>query len=82
MRNILFSSSLISTVFLISTTAHSMELFNDEKSTFDFNGNLSAYYLKGDDYEKIDDGFSRFIFDMSHQLKDDWQALAIVEWGV
>lgn len=62
--------------------AQGLELFNDNKSTLDFTGNLSVYYINSGDITEVNDGFSRYTFDMSHQMKDDWKALARLEWGV
>ena len=62
--------------------AQSLELFNDDKSRLDFSGNLSVYYIHGEDDSAINDGFSRYTFDISHQMKNNWKALAQLEWGV
>ncbi|RHW74991.1 porin [Colwellia sp. RSH04] len=63
-------------------TAQGLELYNNGKSTFDLEGNLSIYYLRNKDFEEVNDGFSRFYFDFSHKMKDDWQAIAKIEWGI
>jgi outer membrane protein N len=75
----------ITSVALLSgylPVAQALELFNDEKSRLDFKGNLSIYYIDNGESSEINDGFSRYTFDMAHQMKDDWQALALLEWGV
>lgn len=63
-------------------TVQALELYNDEKSSLDFKGNLSVYYIENGDVSEINDGFSRYTFDMSRKLKNDWQALGLLEWGV
>lgn len=62
--------------------AQGLELYNDEKSSVDFKGNLSVYYIKSGNTTEINDGFSRYLFDLRHQLDDGWQALAMLEWGI
>lgn len=52
--------------------AQGLELFNNEKSRLDFKGNLSVYYIDNGESSEINDGFSRYTFDMAHQMKDGW----------
>lgn len=59
-----------------------IELFNNEKTTLDFKGNLSVYYIQNGEVSEINDGFSRYTFDMSHKMKDDWKAVGLLEWGI
>ncbi len=76
----------LATAFLSSIVAipvcSAVELYGDEKTKVLFSGNLSAYYLKSDGASQVDDGFSRYYFDMAHEIKYNWQALAKLEWGV
>ena len=74
------ATAALLTSFIPVTQA--LELFNDEQSRLDFKGNLSVYYIRSDETAEINDGFSRYTFDMSHQLKDNWQAVGLLEWGV
>lgn len=62
--------------------AYSLSLYNDEKSTLDFTGNLSVYYVNSDGTSEVNDGFSRYTFDMSHKMKGGWTSFAQLEWGV
>jgi len=78
----LFTAILLISTLVIAPIARSLELFKNDKTDFNFNGNLSVYYLKSNDHEEVNDGFSRYIFDLSHKIKYDWQALAKLEWGV
>lgn len=82
MKTSLFTAISLSAAIVISPVAQSLELFKNEKTTLDFNGNLSVYYLKSNDHEEVNDGFSRYLFDMSHNIKYNWQAIAKLEWGV
>ncbi len=74
-------SAAVSTLLLVPT-AYGLELYNNGKSALDFKGNLSIYYLQSGDFEEVSDGFSRYYFDFSHKMKNDWQAMAKLEWGV
>jgi predicted porin len=75
----------LATVVLMASfvpVAHGLELFNNGESSLDFKGNLSVYYIKNGETAEINDGFSRYTFDMSHQMKNNWQAVGLLEWGV
>ncbi|MCW8864859.1 MAG: porin [Colwellia sp.] len=63
-------------------SANSLEVYKNEKTALNFSGNLAVYYLKNDDTQEVNDGFSRYVFDLSHNMKDDWRAVAKLEWGV
>lgn len=76
------ASALTGITLSFASTVQSIELYNDEKTSFDFKGNLSVYYLENGDVSEINDGFSRYVFDLKHELKNDWKALALLEWGV
>ncbi|GAA0820205.1 hypothetical protein GCM10009111_25330 [Colwellia asteriadis] len=82
MNKAVFFSVVSITASTFSPLCSALELYKDEKSTADFNGNLSAYYLKADDISQVEDGFSRVYFDLSHHIKHNWQAIAKLEWGV
>ena len=78
-RDRMSTSVLLSTVALNAT---GVEIYNDEKTDFHLNGNVSVYYLHSDQYNELNDGFSRFFFDTSHKLTQDFKAIAKLEWGV
>lgn len=67
---------------IFSLPAYSLELFNNGKTELNFSGNASVYLLKNDNDSEINDGFSRYYFQTTHQLKDGWQAMAHLQWGV
>jgi predicted porin len=75
-------SALLITTCLYSTSSQGIELYKNDKTMLNFDGNFSVYYLKNDTYEEVNDGFSRYIFDLSHNIKYDWKALAKLEWGI
>mgnify|MGYP000408281064 CR=1 FL=1 len=74
--------SALSALCSYAPEANSLEVFNNDKTAFNFSGNLAVYYLRNDELDEVNDGFSRYIFDISHNMKDDWQAVAKLEWGV
>lgn len=82
MRLYPFTLTALAALSAFVPTANSIELFENEKTSVDFNGNLSIYYLNNGEVEEVNDGFSRYLFDMSHHIKYDWQAIAKLEWGV
>ena len=82
MKKQFISSMIISTLYSFSPIANSLEIFKNEKTTFDFSGNLAVYYLKNAETQEVNDGFSRYVFDLSHNIKNDWKAFAKLEWGV
>ncbi|TPH14432.1 porin [Litorilituus lipolyticus] len=77
-----FSFVLSAVSIFALPAAQGLELYNNNKSTLDIEGNLSIYYLRNKDFEEVNDGFSRFYFDFSHKMKNEWQAFAKLEWGV
>ena len=63
----------ISTAGLLSCylpVAQGLEVYNDGTSSMDFKGNLSVYYIKSGDEAEINDGFSRYTFDLKHEMKE------------
>ena len=82
MKRQVLTLAAFSSFYLATPAANSIELFENEKSAFNFNGNLAVFYLRNDDTKEVNDGFSRFVFDFSHNMKDDWQAIATIIWGV
>jgi len=82
MKESILTAIIFTAAYVNAPIAHSLELFNNGESALDFKGNLSVYYIKSGETAEINDGFSRYTFDMSHQLKDNWQAMGLLEWGV
>ncbi|KGJ97917.1 porin [Colwellia psychrerythraea] len=82
MKKSIFTAIIFISALVSAPITHSLELFNDGESALDFKGNLSVYYIKSGETAEINDGFSRYTFDMTHQLKNNWQALGLLEWGV
>ena len=82
MRKQILALTTLSALYSFAPVANSLEVFKNEKTTFNFTGNLAVYYLKNSETQEVNDGFSRYVFDLSHNMKDDWKAIAKLEWGV
>lgn len=82
MKTKLLALTTICTLCTFAPKANSLELFQNEKTALAFTGNLAVYYLRSNDSDEVNDGFSRYTFDLSHNMKDDWRSLAQLEWGV
>ncbi len=76
--------SLITALLLgsFSNTSQAVEVFNNGKTDFNIEGNVSVFLAKNDEFSELSDGFSRYLFHTSHQMKGDWKSLAKLEWGV
>ncbi|WP_440874320.1 porin [Thalassotalea sp. PLHSN55] len=64
------------------TPAQAVELYNDGKTKFNVNGDLSVFYLKSDGVSEVGDGFSRFMFDMSREFDNGWTGFGKIEQGI
>ena len=82
MKTQLLALTAISTLCAFVPEANSLEVFKNEKTAFNFSGNLAVYYLRNDETQEVNDGFARYVFDLKHNMKDDWRAVAKLEWGV
>lgn len=68
---------------LLASNVQAIEMYNDDELAMNFKGNLSVFYLRDSNGEsEINDGFSRYLFDMKRQIKGDWQAIGLLEWGM
>lgn len=76
--------SLLTTLILGSFTflSQAVEVFNNGKTDFNIEGNVSVFFVKNKEFSEISDGFSRYLFHTSHTMDNDWKALAKLEWGV
>jgi len=76
--------SLITTLLIgsLANSSQAVEIFNNGKTDFNIEGNVSVFLAKNDDFSELSDGFSRYLFHTSHQMTGDWKSLAKLEWGV
>ncbi len=76
--------SLLTTLILSAFTnsSQAVELYNNSKTDFHIEGNVSVFLANNDDASELSDGFSRYLFHTSHILTNNWKALAKLEWGV
>ena len=78
-KSLYISSLLVLNIF----SASAVELYNGDKSAINFEGNLGVYFLRNVEGEsEVNDGFSRYLFDMNRSIKHNWQAIGKLEWGV
>ena len=78
-KNSLVSFLLFSS---LSFSSQAIEVFNNDKTRFDIEGNVSVFFVKNKEFSEVNDGFSRYLFNTSHQMTEGWKALAKLEWGV
>jgi predicted porin len=69
-------------VTILPYSAQALELYNDGKTTFNFNGNIAVHVLNEDGETEMMDGFSRYMFSFTRQLTNDWTAFSYLEYGV
>lgn len=80
------ASASIAVFAVTAMPATAVEIYKDDKNTINFNGDFTTYAVTGDSsgesISEIKDGFNRIYFDFSHQLTNDWSAIAKTEWAV
>jgi len=74
------AAALIAT--MLPYSAQAIELYNDGKTSFSFNGDISVFAVNEDGETEIGDGFSRYMFSFTRQLTHGWNAFAHLEYGV
>jgi len=67
---------------LAAPTVSAVEVFKDEKNTVAVGGYIDARVINTQGQNEIVNGASRINFDFKRQLKNGWEAMALVEWGV
>lgn len=67
---------------LAAPSVSAVEVFKDEKNTVAVGGYIDARVINTQGQNEIVNGASRINFDFKRQLKNGWEAMALVEWGV
>jgi len=67
---------------LAAPSVSAVEVFKDEKNTIAVGGYIDARVINTQGQNEIVNGASRINFDFKRQLKNGWEAMALVEWGV
>lgn len=80
-------ASITIVVFIFTALpAAAVEIYKDKQNAITFSGDFTNYVATGDSngesISEVKDGFNRIYFDLSHQLKDGWTAVAKTEWAV
>ncbi len=82
MKNLKWTLAATAVTASLVAPTQAVELYNDGKTKFNLNGDLSVFYMNSDGNGEVGDGFSRFMFDMSRELKDGWTGFGKLEQGV
>lgn len=77
-----FVTLLLGTSIVVAPAASAVELYKDEKNTIKVGGYLDVRVINTQNQTEVVNGTSRINFGFTRQLKKDWSALALVEWGV
>ncbi|QZO11728.1 porin [Pseudoalteromonas piscicida] len=75
------AATLIASVTTIPTV-NAIEIFKDEKNSVTIGGFIDARVINTQGETELVNGASRINFDFKRQLKNNWQAFALLEWGV
>jgi outer membrane pore protein F len=74
-------AALISAVF-IAPSAMATEIYQDNVNAVKIGGYIDARVIKTQGETEVINGASRINFGFNRQLKNDWRAYALLEWGV
>ncbi|MEI5639465.1 MULTISPECIES: porin [unclassified Pseudoalteromonas] len=75
------AATLIASV-LTAPIATAIELYKDEQNSVSVGGFIDARIIHTQNESELVNGASRVNFGFKRQLKDDWLAFALLEWGV
>lgn len=74
--------SLLLATLLTSTQLSAIELYNDKQNTVALRGYVSGVYVNSEDVDEINEGLSRWGFDLTRKLTHGWTAGLTLEWGL
>ncbi|WP_372761157.1 porin [Pseudoalteromonas sp.] len=75
-------ATLLSVSILAAPAVSAVEVYKDDKNAVSIGGYLDVRAINTQGQNEIVNGASRINFGFKRQLKNDWQALALIEWGV
>jgi len=75
-------ATLISASIVFAPAVSAVELYKDDKNTLEVGGYLDVRVINTQNETEVVNGTSRINFGFTRELKKDWTALALVEWGV
>ena len=75
-------ASLLSASFVVAPAVSAVELYKDETNSVNAGGYIDVRVIHTQDQTEVVNGTSRINFNFDRKLKNDWMALALVEWGI
>lgn len=77
-----YIATLIASMSMVTINSHAIEIYKDDKNSVTVGGFIDARVISTQGETEIVNGVSRINLDFKRQLKNEWQALAFLEWGV
>ena len=77
-----YIATLIASMSMVTINSHAIEIYKDDKNSVSVGGFIDARVISTQGETEIVNGVSRINLDFKRQLKNEWQALAFLEWGV
>ena len=75
-------ASLLSASIVVAPAVSAVELYKDEANSVNAGGYIDVRVIHTQDQTEVVNGTSRINFNFERKLKNDWMALALVEWGI
>ena len=75
-------ATLLSVSILAAPAVSAVEVYKDDKNAVSIGGYIDVRAINTQNQTEIVNGASRINFAFKRQLKNDWEALALIEWGV
>ena len=75
-------ATLLSISILAAPAVSAVEVYKDDKNAVSISGYIDVRAINTQNQTEIVNGASRINFAFKRQLKNDWEALALIEWGV
>lgn len=75
-------ATLLSVSILAAPAVSAVEVYKDDRNAVSIGGYIDVRAINTQNQTEIVNGASRINFAFKRQLKNDWEALALIEWGV
>ncbi|WP_405600401.1 MULTISPECIES: porin [unclassified Pseudoalteromonas] len=75
-------ASLLSASIVVAPAVSAVELYKGETNSVNAGGYIDVRVIHTQDQTEVVNGTSRINFNFERKLKNDWMALALVEWGI
>jgi predicted porin len=75
-------AALFSALIVAAPTVFAVELYKDDTNALNVGGYVDVRVINTQGQTEVVNGTSRINFSFERKLKNDWMALALVEWGV